>query len=291
MSKAKEDEKAKGRKRAVAALLACGVLFSTAGALIKYIDWPPGAIWGVRSAIVAVVLTAIKRPSWRGLTRTEVIAGLALAANSGLFILANKWASPANAILIQYSSPAWAAIFATLLIGERASRVDWIAIAVAIAGVALCFADQLTLDGLGGNAVALGAGVAIALHVVLLRKIAKATKSSDPEFRAIILGNVVAAVGGLPFLFFAGNLPTSGWLAILALGLLQQSVPGLLYAWAINRVTAVEALLIPIIEPLLSPLWVWLAFAERPSPWVLAGGALVIGAVVLRAVAPRPKAA
>ena len=209
------------------------------------------------------------------------------AANSGLFILANKWASPANAILIQYSSPAWAAIFAGFILGERATRVDWIAIAIALAGVTLCFVDQLTPGGLAGNAVALAAGVAIAFHVVLLRKVAKTSRSSDPEFRAIIFGCALAAVAGIPFLFSAGALPASGWAALLALGLIQQALPALFYAWAINRVTAVDALLLSIVEPILSPLWVWLAFSERPSPFVLAGGALVVAAVILRALAPR----
>jgi drug/metabolite transporter (DMT)-like permease len=278
-----------GRKRAAAALVACGVLFSTAGALIEYVDWPPGAIWSVRATIVAITLTLIKRPSWRGFSRLEALAGLALAANAGLFIPANKWASPANAILIQYSSTAWAALLGGLVLGERATRVDWIAIAIAMAGVALCFADQLTLDGLAGNAVALGSGVAIAVHIVLLRKIARSSRSSDPEFRAIISGNVVGALAGAPFLLSADALPASGWAALLALGLIQQTVPGLLYAWAINRVTAVEASLLPIVEPLLSPLWVWLAFSERPSAWVAAGGALIVAGVVLRAVVPKKK--
>ena len=273
-----------GRRRAAIALVGCGALFSTAGALLGFIDWPPGAIWCVRSAIVAVALTVIKRPSWRGLSRLEVAAGVALAANSGLFILANQWVSPANAILIQYSSTAWAAIFAGPLIGERAKRIDWIAIVIALAGVTLCFADRLTADGLAGNAVALGAGVTIALHVVLLRKIARSSRSSDPELRAIIGGNVLGAVAGAPFLWSAGALSTEGVLALVALGLVQQAAPELLYAWAINRVSAVEAMLLPIVEPILSPLWVWLAFSRTPSPWVLAGGALVLAAVVVRGV-------
>ena len=38
------------------------------------------------------------------------------------------------------------------------------------------------------------------------------------------------------------------------------------------------------IEPILSPLWVALAVGERPGPWALLGGAIVVGAVTLRAV-------
>jgi drug/metabolite transporter (DMT)-like permease len=136
-----------GRARgAVATLLVVGLLWSTAGALIKYVPWPPAAIWGLRSLIAAVALIAIYRPSWRGLTRTEWLSALALAATTGLFVLANKWTTAANAILIQYSAPAWAALFATLLLGERATRLDWFTIGLALIGVSLFFVGQLSLD-------------------------------------------------------------------------------------------------------------------------------------------------
>jgi drug/metabolite transporter (DMT)-like permease len=44
-------------------------------------------------------------------------------------------------------------------------------------------------------------------------------------------------------------------------------------------------MLIPVIEPILSPLWVAFAVGEVPGPWALVGGAIVVGAVVLRRVA------
>jgi len=47
-------------------------------------------------------------------------------------------------------------------------------------------------------------------------------------------------------------------------------------------VTALEAMLIPLIEPILNPVWVMLALGERPGPWAIAGGALVLGAVLVR---------
>lgn len=275
------------RARAVATLLAVGLLWSTAGALIKYVDWPPAAIWGLRSAIAATALIAIYRPSWRALTATEVASALALAATTGLFILANKWTSAANAILIQYSAPAWAALLAAVVLGERATRLDWAAIALALAGVSLFFVDQLAFDHTAGNAVALLAGIAFATNVVLLRKLARdPAHGRRSALRAMILGHVVAAVIGLPFVATAPALPAAGWAAMLALGLVQQTLPTLLYAWAIVRVTAVEGLLLPIVEPIASPLWVWLLFAERPGPWALVGGAIVILAVTLRGLAP-----
>ena len=115
----------------------------------------------------------------------------------------------------------------------------------------------------------------------------------------MILGHVIAAVVAAPWVVTAPALDGDGWAAMVALGLLQQTAPTVLYALAIRRVTAVEGLLIPIVEPIVSPLWVWLLFGEEPGAWALVGGAIVVGAVTLRGVAPslaarrasRPRAA
>jgi drug/metabolite transporter (DMT)-like permease len=265
----------------IVALLGVGLLWSTGGVLIKHVSWPPLAIWSVRSLIAAAVIVLVKRPSWRNITGSEWMSGVALAATMALFIAANKYTTAANAILIQYSAPAWAALLGWLVLGERASRLDGLTVAVALGGIALFFFDKLTLDHNLGNAFALIAGFTFAVHAVLLRKIAQ--QGGAPS-RAMLLGYLIAVVGGAPAALGAGALPTEGALAMLALGVLQQAVPALLYAWAIQRVTALEGLLIPIVEPLLSPVWVWLVIGERPGPWALLGGVIVVGVITARAL-------
>ena len=73
------------------------------------------------------------------------------------------------------------------------------------------------------------------------------------------------------------------WL-VLVLGVLQLGLSYALYAEAIKHVTALEAMLIPLIEPVLNPIWVMLALGERPGPWAIVGGALVLGAVLVRGI-------
>jgi drug/metabolite transporter (DMT)-like permease len=290
--------------RAVMLLVACGVCWSTGGVLIKLVDVHPMALWSVRSAIAAAVLWLVRRPSLRGVTGGEWAAAIALAATTALFITANKLTTAANAILIQYSAPIWIALLGAWLLGERASRLDWITIALVIGGIALFFLDQLTLDHVAGNLVALAAGVAFALSTLTLRRVALRSVALGPRpggatdaaaapataidpLRPLLLGNLLGALAGAPFLA-AGPLPdATGWLALVALGVVQQALAYLLYARAIRHATALEAMLIPVVEPLLSPLWVALAFGERPGPWAIAGGAIVVGAVTARGVLAR----
>jgi drug/metabolite transporter (DMT)-like permease len=271
-----------------------GVLWSTAGVLIHSVAWSSGAIWCVRSAVAAASLWGVRRVSLRGLSRLEWLSAAALAATTGLFVLANRLTTPANAILIQYSAPAWVALLGGRFLGEPATRRDWIAIAVVWAGIALFFFDHLSADGVAGNVAAAGAGVTFAVNVMCLRKLAAPrgpavhggaeVQPRDPV-RPLVLGNLVGAVLGAPFLVTSGPVPDArGWLALVALGVVQQTAANLCYATAIRHATALEAMLMPVIEPILSPLWVAVAFGDWPSPWAIAGGALVLGAIVGRAV-------
>ena len=260
-------------------LVVCGLSWSTGGLLIKLVDWHPLAIWSARSAICGATLYLVRRPSLRGITRAEWGAVVALAATTGLFILSNKLTTAANAILIQYSAPIWIALLGTWFLGERATRLDWITIALVLGGITLFFFEQLTLDHVAGNLVAVAAGIAFAFSAMTLRKVAVA--NIDP-MRPMILGNFLGAVLGAPAIFLSPAPDATGWAALVALGIAQQAVAYLCYAWAIKRATALEAMLIPIIEPVLSPVWVAIAFGERPGPWAVVGGAIVVGAVALR---------
>lgn len=279
-------------RSAIALLALCGLFWSTGGLLIKLVDWHPLAIWSARSAIAAAMLWLVRRPDLRGITRGEWAAAASLAATTGLFIVANKLTTAANAILIQYSAPVWIALLGAWFLGERASRLDWIAIALVLSGITLFFFDQLTLDHVAGNLVALTAGVTFAFSAMTLRRVATAHQSSDAPagappldpLRPLLLGNLIGAVLGSPAMLLDAPPDPTGWSALLALGVIQQGAAYLCYARAIRHATALDAMLVPIIEPILSPLWVALAIGELPGPWALLGGALVVGSVTLRAL-------
>jgi len=278
-------------RRAIGLLVICGLSWSTGGLLIKLVSWHPLAIWSARSAICALALYAVRRPRLTGISRGEWGAAIALAATTGLFILANKLTTAANAILIQYSAPVWIALLGAWFLGERASRLDWVTIGLVLAGITLFFFEQLTFDHVAGNLVALAAGVAFAFSAMSLRRVAlsgTADAPSDP-LRPMVLGNVLGAVLGAPFMFATAPPDTTGWLALVGLGIGQQAIAYLAYARAVRHATALEAMLIPVIEPILNPLWVALAFGERPGAWAAVGGVIVVGAVTLRGLLARTR--
>jgi drug/metabolite transporter (DMT)-like permease len=260
-------------------LLMTALLWSLGGVLIKSIDWSPMAIAAGRSIAAIPVLLACARGQRFTFSFAQIGGAIAYAATVALFVFATRMTTAANAIFLQYTAPIYVAIMGRWYLGERPLPIDWCVIAVALGGIALFFLDRLTTSGFWGNIAALASAVAFASLVVFLRK----ERASSP-INIVILGNLIVGMAGAPFLF-RGPSPNGRalWL-LLILGVLQLGLSYALYAEAIKHVTALEAMLIPLLEPVLNPVWVMLTLGERPGPWAIAGGALVLGAVLTRGI-------
>lgn len=257
-------------------LLLAAILWSLGGVLIKSIDWHPMAIAGGRSAIaIPVMLACIGWPKF-SFSRAQIGGAIGYALTVVLFVFATRMTTAANAIFLQYTAPIYVAIIGRWYLGERALRIDWLVIAVALAGIALFFLDRLTVSGFWGNIVALCSGLAFASVAIFLRK----EKAGSPV-TSIILGNGIVALAGAPFML-QSSVGDGGIWRLLLLGTLQLGLPYVLYATAIKHVTALEATLIPLLEPVLNPLWVMLTLGERPGGWAMVGAALVLAAVLTR---------
>ncbi|HNC23508.1 MAG TPA: DMT family transporter [Opitutaceae bacterium] len=272
--------------RAVGQLVAAALLWSFAGVLIKGIPWPPLAVAGGRGLIAALFLFATSRGLRFTWSRTQVGAALAYVGCTVLFVVANRMTTAANAILLQYTAPVWVALLGSWFLGERPTRADWWAIIAAFLGMGLFFADELRLASVLGNVVGILSGVCFAGIAILLRK-----QKDSSVVESIILGNLFAFIIGLPFIAAAPALPPRGLVLLLLLGVVQLGLSYRLYSQAIRHVTALEAVIIPVVEPIMNPVWVLFFVGERPGRLALVGGAIVIGAVTLRAIASIRRAA
>jgi len=257
----------------------CALLWSSGGLLLKSVHWHPLAVGGGRGLIAAVVMMAYLRRIRFSITPLTLGAALAYTATTLLFASATKLTTAANAVLLQYTAPVYIALLGSWLLGERTTRSDWLTIFVVLGGMVLFFFDQLSASGLLGNLLAIASGVAFAAMTLLLRK----QKDASPV-DSIVLGNLLAGIIGLPFMLTAPRPDPLSVAALVAVGIFQLGLSYLLYASAIKRITALEAVLIPVIEPILNPVWVMLALGERPGPNALLGGAIVLAAVTVRAV-------
>jgi len=270
------------RSTALLLLLAASLLWSSGGFLIKSVNWHPLAISGMRSLIAALFLIIVLRPKRPQLSPAAIGGALAHAATVTLVVVATRLTTAANAIFLQYTAPFFVAVFGIWFLGERPARFDWAALLVIFGGMFLFTLEDLDPSGRRGILAALGSGLCFAWMTLFLRR----QKDADPVV-SILLGNCLAALAGIPFMFeTAPN--AAGWLALGLLGVAQIGLPYWFYALAVRRVSAIESVLLVTLEPVLNPLWVFLLLGERPGHYTLLGGAVIIGMVTVRALLPLP---
>ena len=289
-------------RKAIYCQLLAAVLFSTGGLLIKIISVEPLPLLGVRGAFAALLIAlymarpltpfARRAPSsssrpHRARTRLnfrwslpQLGGAVALVSAQAFFIIAARETTAANAIFIQYTAPVFVAFFGIYYLREPVGKLDWLALAAISVGLLCFYGDGLTTDGAVGNLYALLAGLSFAWFLLFMRK-----QKDSSTIETVLLGNILAALLGLPFLRVAA--PTAAdWSGMLFLGIFQIGLPSILIALAIKKLTAVEAVLIQSLEPILNPVWVVLVIGEMPTPLALLGGAIVVGAITIRSILP-----
>jgi drug/metabolite transporter (DMT)-like permease len=253
-------------------------LWSTSGLLVKLSDWQPMSILAGRSILAVGVFLIYLRGTHFRLSRVQVVGAVAFLATQALFITATKMTTAANAIFLQYTGPVYVILLAAWWLGERPQRADWLALVVILAGLGFFFGDELSFDGRIGNLLAILSGVTMAVMMVCMR----AQKDGTPG-QTILISYLMGALVGAPSLiresFTLQNLAIIGFLGVFQIGLAFA-----LYSSAIKHVHALEATLILTLEPVLNPIWVFLALNERPGPMALLGAALVVGGVTARAL-------
>lgn len=266
------------KPKAILFLATTATLWSLGGVLIKSVNANPLAIAGARSAFAAVLMLLVLGKPKINWSLAQVGAAVSYAATVILFVAATKYTTAANAILLQYTAPIYVAFLGAWLLKEKTKLSDWITIIIVIIGMTLFFLDHLSTEGIFGNALGVASGVSFAFLHILMRK----QKDGSP-WESVFLGNVLTAIIGLPFLF-ESSPDATGWFYLSILGIVQLGISYILYSKAIRHATALEAVLILVLEPILNPVWVFLFLGEAPGPWATVGGVIVLAAITLRSV-------
>jgi len=266
------------RRKGILFIVAAALLWSSGGIGIKAISDSPLKVTFYRSLFAAIALLIFfgrdvwGRRRWKS-TGLFVAAIISYGACLTTFVVATKWTTAANAIFLQYAGVVWVLLFSPIVTKEPMRMRDAIAIAVAIAGMALFFVGRLDTRGMSGNVMALISSVFFAALILTLRRENQAAES------AITWGNVAVAVVLLPFVGHDLTLTSKSFGVLLFLGLFQIGLPYLLFVRGLKYVTATQASLTGMLEPIANPLWVFLLLGEQPSRFAIAGAAVVLCAI------------
>jgi len=264
-------------------LVAAALLFSTGGAVFKAASITAWQTASFRSGVAALVLLAAF-PEARRWRWNMLPVAAAYAATLILFVLANRLTTSANAIFLQSTSPIYVLLLGPLLLREPIRRADLYYIVAVAAGLVLFFAGRDTVaatatDPPRGNLLALASGVTYALMLVGMRWHGR--EGGQGSGIAIpALGNLIAFAAALPMALPVESFTARDAIVILYLGVAQIGLAYWCLTRAIRQVPAFEATTTLQLEPAMSPVWSWLAHGERPTPWALAGGVLIVSATL-----------
>ncbi len=267
----------KNQWASVLCVFLASVCFSLGGLFIKLIPWQALAINGARNLIGAAVIGVYLLITRHRLvfSRQVFIGAAAMIGVTTLFAVANKLTTAANAIVLQFTAPAFVILLMALLYHEKPRRVDLLTCGAVLLGVILFFVDGIQAGNLPGNIAAVVSGVCYA-GVFMMNTGEKADAISS-----CFLGQLTAGVLLTPLCFGETDFSAPTLAAVFALGAVQVGGAYILFSLGIKRTPPVTASLITGMEPIMNPLWVALFYGEAVSRLSVIGSVIVVGSIVL----------
>jgi drug/metabolite transporter (DMT)-like permease len=270
-----------------ALLVACAaVCWSSGGLIVRLVGTSPWttSLWRsvFASLFLAVLLSVVRGRNivaqWREGGRPVVLVAACMAAASTCFIFSLAYTSVANTLILMSTGPYVAGLLGWIWLGERVALRTWVTMSVALAGTVVMVSNSYAHGTAFGDLLAIVMAVSFAVATVLVRR--------HPEIQMTPAAALSTALTGLIALPLADPFAISardfGLLAFFGVG--QFGAGFLLFMTGARLLPAAETALIGMLETVLGPLWVWLFLSERPSSASLAGGALILAALVANTV-------
>lgn len=271
-------------------VLLAAVLWSSSGAFVKTSSLPGISIAMNRCVAAGSLLYMLC--IYRGVRLTWDRRMFAMTASfSGMnyfFIASMTYTTAANTIFLQYTAPAWIFIASLLWLREPMATADRNALVGAMIGIGVLIAGEWSPSQHWGITLGLLSGVTYAGVAITMRLL----REHDSLWLASL--NHLAA-GATLLVWMTGSWLLGGAdgseifprkasdMAVLALfGTCQMAIPYVLFGFGLQRIPAQEAALITLAEPLLNPVWTYLAVGEVPSTPTLVGGAILLGTLAFR---------
>lgn len=260
------------------------VAFSSAGFFVRLIGHDAATVLFWRGIFSAIAITggviwregsstprAFRDMGWAGLA----VAALSTASMAS-FIASLQFTTVANNSIIFGTGPFLIAGLAWLMISERPSAPTLFFAAIALSGAVLVVGSSAKISGPGliGDALAFLMTVTYAIKTVIVRK-----HRTSPMLAAGALGALLGSICAFPFVRDVWIGWETVWLFAM-FGFCQQGLGLILTTLGIARIPAAHAALLMALDLPMSPVWVWLAFGEQPTAMGLAGGLVVLAAIV-----------
>ena len=266
------------------------LMWSIAGVVTRWLDSAQSfevTFWrSAFNALALVVLLGVLRgprilvQSLRTGGKALWLSGICWSVMFTAFMLAITLTTVANVLVTMALAPLLTALMARMALGQRLAARTWAAIALAGAGIAWMYGNELQGGKhLLGTLVAVAVPIAAAINWTLIQSL-RGNSAAPDMLPAVLIGALISAAVTLPL---AWPLHASAHdITLLAmLGVFQLAIPCLMSVVVARTLPAAEISLLALLEVLFGVAWAWWGGGEKPAPAVLAGGAVVLGALAV----------
>ena len=268
------------------------LLWSTGGLIIRLLDTDVWTTVFWRSAFAALFIFAFiawrdgrNAPAlFRAMGLPGIVVGCCYASASTAFVAAVNLTSVANTLVLYSTSPLIAAILAWVLLGERIKPLSWLAMLIAVGGVALMVSGEGGRSSLAGDVLALGIALAHSVATVIIRR-QRHVRMVPAMALAMLMATLIAGTQASP-----GAVGATDFAILIAFGSIQLGSSLAIYSTGARLAPAAKVALLCLLEPVIGPLLVWAMLGDHPGVFALAGGAIVLAALVLHFVVDQRKA-
>jgi drug/metabolite transporter (DMT)-like permease len=194
----------------------------------------------------------------------------------------------ANAIWLQYLSPVWVLLGGVFLLKEKVTMGDMRMFVFCLGGVTLILAMEMWR---GSDLLATGMGILSGITFAGVVISMRLMRQADPAW-LITLNHAATALLLAPWVWQREEqIAASSYVALGLFGVFQMSVPYVIFARGLRCVSSPEASVLTLIEPILVPIWVYMAWHHHPSYqapqwWTWAGGGLILFGLLTRYLPP-----
>jgi drug/metabolite transporter (DMT)-like permease len=274
--------------KAVFLMVAVTLMWSIAGVITRHLEQARSFEVTFWRSFFTVLSLLVILPFFQGRVVFEKIrrgggalwlSGLCWSVMFTAFMLALTLTSVANVLVTMAIGPFLTALIARIFIGHRIPARTWLAIFVAGAGIAWMYGTQLEAGGIAGTLVALCVPLASGVNWTVTQR--SHAQGQDVDLvPAVLLGAAISSLATLPLAMpLRASAHDVGLLALL--GLVQLAIPCALAVLCARVLKAPEIALLALLEVIFGIVLAWIGADEVPGQAVLAGGALVIGALVI----------
>jgi drug/metabolite transporter (DMT)-like permease len=255
--------------------------FSLMGLTLKMIDCNPLVLCGLEKAVCFIVLGLSRKTFHITFNKKTMTGGIFIYLSGGLFVIANKMTTAANAVILQYTNPIFVILISFFFLHRKIVKKDIIFTIVMMCGMVLFFMDDLSAGNMAGNAVAILSGVAMAMSNMYAHY-----SGADVREYGMINCLIAVAAGLIALLFDAPHLTLLSGGAILFYGIFCSGIPIILFAKGAPHVEPLGISMLLMIEPICGPVWVALAVHEIPGRTALIGAGIVLLALAVNSLYP-----